>query len=77
MLRRPALSVLSALYDGCSADVGAVYLTDEMRAELRVTVGLVPFCRVNLGRRTAQRIYCSDASQFGYALATSTAEAAA
>eukprot|EP00974_Lingulodinium_polyedra_P106179 10276440-Lingulodinium_polyedra.AAC.1 len=74
MLRRPVLSVLSALYDGCAAGEPAVPLTAEMRAELDIAAGLVPFCRVNLGREASPRIYCSDASQFGYALATAAAD---
>eukprot|EP00974_Lingulodinium_polyedra_P060111 5794155-Lingulodinium_polyedra.AAC.1 len=44
-----------------------------MRAELFVLAGLAPYCRVNSGRPVLARIYCSDAPQHGYALATTVA----
>ena len=72
--RRETLCVLNAAYRFVGDGEGPVRpLDQEVLAELRVARGVLPLCGLRLDRPICPRVYCSDASDKGYALHVTTA----
>ncbi|CAK0861131.1 unnamed protein product, partial [Prorocentrum cordatum] len=71
MLMRPALAVLSSLYRVVYAPGDYCHFDAEQLRELGLVKALIPLAGVDLGAPWHPWAYCSDASLWGYALATS------
>ena len=71
MLMRPALAILSSLYRVVYSEHDFCRFDAEQLRELRLAKALIPLAGVDLGASWHPWAYCSDASMWGYALATS------
>ena len=71
MLTRPALAILSSLYRVVYSDRDFCRFDGEQLRELGLAKALIPLAGVDLGAPWHPWAYCSDASMWGYALATS------
>eukprot|EP00959_Pyramimonas_sp_CCMP1952_P176924 3697940-Pyramimonas_sp.AAC.1 len=71
MLMRPALAILSSLYRVVYAPSDYCHFDAEQLRELGLIKALIPLAGVDLGAPWHPWAYCSDASLWGYALATS------
>ncbi|CAK0812661.1 unnamed protein product, partial [Prorocentrum cordatum] len=74
MLMRPALAILSPLYRVAYSDCDYCKFDVEQLRELGLVKALIPLAGVDLGAPWHPWAYCSDASVWGYALATSKFE---
>ena len=70
LIRRPALAILSRVYPFINRhrDSTAVPLWASVRAELSTFASIIPLLRAQLDLPISDKVYCTDASEWGYGL---------
>eukprot|EP00971_Amphidinium_carterae_P325595 6455946-Amphidinium_carterae.1 len=70
--RRPAYSILQAVFDAVMGAEGEFRLSDAMREEILSALMLLPLLHTDLGAELRSTISCSDASPSGGGAAEAT-----